>query len=91
MAVFDYGSARRLYLRILDPIVKDGYHAQDRFRHCRLKMSLQYYMKLKASLMMNASQPELRERNTGMGLTTLLICFVNRVGDKLLPRETPFS
>ena len=36
MAVFDYGSARRLYLRILDPIVKDGYHAQDRFRHCLL-------------------------------------------------------
>ena len=48
-------------------------------------------MKLKASLMMNASQPELRERNTGMALTTLLICFVNRVGDKLLPRGTPFS
>ena len=37
------------------------------------------------------SQPELSKGNTGMALTTLLICIVNRVGDKMLPFGTPFS
>ena len=53
---------------------KVGYHAQRRFS----KLSLQCYMKLKASLTMNAFSRHTshRKRNTGMTLTTLLICIV---------------
>ena len=36
-------------------------------------------------------QPELRKGNTGMALTTLLICIVNRVSGKMHPCGTPFS
>ena len=33
------------------------------------------------------SEPELRKGNSGMALTTLLICIGNRVGDKMLHTE----